>query len=152
MRQVGAVFAMLVLMGVLAAASLARQDSGSAGGSAPQRSTGTTRSQVTGASGEKTIVGCVAEGAPSGYVLKTDEGKEVSLHTDRDLSAFVGKKVSIHAAWQRTGVTMSEPDDTAAKAGEGAAAGKATHRETEFGGDLRLRFKGKVLGDCNTSK
>jgi hypothetical protein len=105
-----------------------------------------SRARASVSSGERTLVGCVAIGAPSGYVLKTDDGNTVNLrNVGSDLSAYVGKRVEIHATWDASGVVMSTPLETASGAAAPGAGGKPA---TDFAGDLHLRFKGKVVGDC----
>lgn len=97
--------------------------------------------------GDRTITGCVAMGA-SGYVLNTDEGRTLPLRAGGDLSSYVGKKVQIHATWTATGVRVAGPLETeeAGAAPAAPAGGKQTGQA--FAGDVRLKFQGKVVGDC----
>lgn len=105
------------------------------------------RTQATQATGQKTVTGCIAMGAPSGYILRTDDGTMVPLRADRDLSQYVGKRVEIQASWTRSGVTMAE-GETAAVGPEGKPSAKGAP-PTQFSGSIRMQYKGKVLGDCH---
>jgi Protein of unknown function (DUF5818) len=119
------------------------QEQGSSQGTTPPQD---QKGQVTATQGQKTVVGCIAMGAPSGFVLKGEDGKTYPLRTDRDLGPFVGKKVQITAAWTRTGVSMVEAENEQVPA-EQAGQKKTTSAET-FGGSINLRYRGKVLGNC----
>lgn len=114
---------------------------------------GQEHQQASIASGSKTITGCVAIGSP-GYVLKTDDGSTLQLRAGSDLGAYMGKRVQIETNWTQTGVAVAAPDDangvTSAAAGTGAAGTASSGKE--FAGDLHIRFKGKVLGDCLANK
>lgn len=105
------------------------------------------KAQVTQGTGQKTVVGCVAYGAPSGFILKSDDGNIIRLRTDRDLSAYVGKKVQIQASWTRTGITVAE-GETGQEAGGSEAKPGAKGAPATFAGAVRMQFKGKVIGDC----
>jgi hypothetical protein len=96
-------------------------------------------------SGDRTIVGCVAIGAP-GYVLKTDDGSTFPLRSITDLAPYVGKKVQIHATWTATGVHVAGPIE--GTSGATPAAGGGTKTASDFAGDIHLQLQGKVLGDC----
>jgi hypothetical protein len=100
-------------------------------------------------SGNRTIVGCVAQGG-SGYVIRTDNGDTFPLRSMTDLSAYMGKKVQIQVAWTATGVHVAEPLEGGQTSAAPAAGGTKTAQE--FAGDIRLRLKGKVLGDCLEGK
>ena len=104
------------------------------------------KAQATMGSGQKTVVGCVAYGAPSGFILKTDSGEMVPLRTTRDLSPYVGKKVQIQATWTRSGITMAEGET--GQEGTGSEAKPGAKAPMTFGGAIRMQYKGKVLGDC----
>lgn len=107
-----------------------------------------TRQRATVSNGEKTVVGCVAMDA-GGYALKTADGRSIPLRGGRDLSGYVGKQVQIHATWEETGVTMAAPsDNVASAAGGGEAAGTAPDTKQAFAGDIHLKLKGQVIGDC----
>ncbi|HEX7285098.1 MAG TPA: hypothetical protein VF532_02900 [Candidatus Angelobacter sp.] len=103
------------------------------------------RAQTSVSTGQRTIVGCIAMGAPSGFILKEENGAITPLRTDKDLSAYVGKKVQIQQTWTRTGVNLIESPGESPTTAPGAA--KAT-KTTEFAGDVRMHYKGKVIGDC----
>jgi hypothetical protein len=96
-------------------------------------------------SGDRTIVGCVAMGAP-GYVLKTDDGSTFPLRSMTDLAPYVGKKVQIHATWTATGVHVAGPIEGTSGATPAGATGTKT--AADFAGDIHLQLQGKVLGDC----
>ncbi len=106
---------------------------------------GGTRQGASVQSGTRTIVGCVAMGAP-GYVLKTEDGTTLPLRSGSDLSSYVGKKVQINASWTATGVHVAGPVEGAETPGAAPAAGPKTAQD--FAGDIRVTFRGKVLGDC----
>lgn len=110
------------------------------------------KGQVTGMTGQKTITGCIAYGAPSGFILKGDDGSMTPLRTDRDLSPYVGKRVQIQASWTRTGVSMAEGETGAAATEAKPGAKAAPGQQMTFSGAVRLQYKGKVLGDCLKSK
>jgi hypothetical protein len=117
---------------LIAAACLAAQEPASRQGAAVS-------------SGNKTIVGCVAQGS-SGFVIKTDDGNTFPLRSMTDLSGYMGKKVQIQANWTATGVhvagPLESPETPATAPGTGGSTGQ------EFAGDIHLRLKGKVIGDC----
>lgn len=134
MRFIYGSIAVLMMMAV----SFAQQG---AGQSADQKA------QSTVGTGQKTVVGCVAYGAPSGFILKTDSGDIIRLRADRDLSAYVGKKVQIQASWTRTGITVAEGETGQEAAGSEAKPG-AKGAPATFAGAIRMQYKGRVLGDC----
>ncbi len=103
---------------------------------------------ATQMTGQKTVTGCIAYGAPSGYILKGDDGSITPLRTDRDWSPFVGKRVQIQATWTRTGVSMAEGETGAAATEAKPGAKVAPGQQMTFAGAVRLQYKGKVLGDC----
>lgn len=105
-----------------------------------------SRQGASVSSGNRTIVGCVAMGAP-GYVLKTDDGNTLPLRSMSDLSAYMGKRVQIQATWTATGVHVAGPLETAETQGTAPSAGNGKTAQ-EFAGDIRLQLKGKVIGDC----
>ena len=129
MRRVCLMFAALL---IAAACAVAQEPGGSRQGANVQ-------------SGNRTITGCVAMGAP-GYVLRTEDGTTLPLRSGSDLAAYVGKKVQINATWTATGVHVAGPVEST----EGAAAPPAAGPQTaqDLAGDIRVRFRGKVLGDC----
>jgi hypothetical protein len=104
-----------------------------------------SREGASVSSGNRTVVGCVAQGG-AGYVLRSDDGNTFPLRSMVDLSPYMGKKVQIQASWTATGVHVAGPLETP----EGSAAAPATNAKTaqDFAGNIRLSFKGKVLGDC----
>lgn len=103
-----------------------------------------SRQGASVSSGNKTIVGCVAQSG-NGYVIRTDDGNTFPLRSMTDLSAYMGKKVQIQANWTATGVHVAGPLEE-----ETPAAAPPTGPKTgqEFAGDIHLRLKGKVIGDC----
>jgi hypothetical protein len=101
-------------------------------------------------SGNKTIVGCVAQGG-NGYVVKTDDGNTFPLRSMFDLAPYMGKKIQIQASWTASGVHVAEPLETA-ETPAGAPAAGGPKKAQDFAGDIHLRFKGKVLGDCLEKK
>jgi hypothetical protein len=103
------------------------------------------RAQTSVSTGQRTVVGCIAMGAPSGFILKTEDGKTIPLQTDKDLSNYVGKKVQIHQTWTRTGVNLIEDPNAAPTTAPGA---KAPAKQTEFAGAVQMHYKGKIIGDC----
>jgi hypothetical protein len=106
--------------------------------------------QANIAQGQKTITGCVAVGSP-GYVLRTDDGSTLQLRAGSDLGAYMGKRVEIQTSWTQTGVAISAPGDPTGATT--AAAGTGPQPSTkEFAGDVHIKFKGKVLGDCLPGK
>jgi hypothetical protein len=110
-----------------------------------QPSTG-TRGQASVATGERTIVGCVAIAAPGpGYVLNTPDGKAFQLRGATDLAPYIGKKVQIQASWTSRGIHVAAPVESTETA---AAPAGGAQTSQEFAGSLNLQFKGKVLGDC----
>ncbi len=120
----------------------------SASGVTAQESAG-TREAAAVATGERTIVGCVAMGSP-GYVLLTDDGKTLPLRSTTDLSSYMGKKVQIHASWTSKGLHVAAPLESGGAPAAAPAAGASTSQE--FAGDIHLQFTGKVLGDCLDKK
>ena len=119
----------------------------SASGVAMQEPATGEQGRAAVATGERTIVGCVAIAAPGpGYVLNTDDGKAYQLRGATDLAPYIGKKVQIQASWTSRGVHVAAPMEGAEAPAATAAGGAQTSQE--FAGDLHLQFKGKVLGDC----
>jgi hypothetical protein len=113
------------------------------------------------ASGEKTVSGCL-ERAGSGFVIRTLDGT-YELNTDRDLSAFVGKKVQISGRWEMSGTVTTAAGGTpppsggtgsvpAAPAAPAPPAQESQGQTPAFVGDLHLHVTGTVLGDCTTPK
>lgn len=104
--------------------------------------------RATVATGERTVVGCVAIAAPGpGYVLKTDDGRTVPLRGASDLAPYLGKKVQIQTSWTSRGIHVAAPMENR-EASAAAAPGGGAQAAPEFAGDLHLEFKGKVIGDC----
>jgi hypothetical protein len=97
--------------------------------------------------GSRTITGCVAIGSP-GYVLKTDDGSTLQLRAGTDLGQYMGKRVEIQTSWTQTGVAIAAPGDPTGATPAAAGAGGQAPVNKEFAGDVHLKFKGKVLGDC----
>ena len=73
---------------------------------------------------ERIYVGCVVQG-DHGYSFKTEKDT-YPLETDKDLSQYVNKQVSVDAILE--------------------------HHKTSNITDLRLRVIAKVIGDCNQSQ
>jgi hypothetical protein len=98
--------------------------------------------------GERTVVGCVAQGA-NGYVLKTEDGRTLNLRgATTDLAPYMGKKVQIHAQWTSKGLHVAAPLESADAYAAGAAASPSGAPQKQFAGSLNLQFTGQVLGDC----
>jgi hypothetical protein len=112
---------------------------------------GQEHQQANISQGSRTITGCVAIGSP-GYVLKTDDGTTLQLRAGTDLGAYMGKRVEIQTSWTQTGVAIAAPGDPAGGTSAAAGAGGQTAASNEFAGDVHLKFKGKVLGDCLPGK
>jgi hypothetical protein len=107
-------------------------------------------SQASGAvsTGERTVVGCVAQGA-NGFVLKTEDGRTLNLRgAATDLSAYQGKKVQMHVQWTSKGLHVAAPMESTDASAAAAAAPPSGAPEKQFAGSLNLQFTGKVLGDC----
>jgi uncharacterized protein DUF5818 len=119
------------------------QEQGSSQGTTPPPN---QKGQVAETQGQKTVTGCIAMGAPSGYVLKGEDGVTYPLRTDRDLGPYVGKKVQITAAWSKTGVSLVEGESSTVPTGQ--AGSKKTGPANAFAGDIHLRYRGKVIGNC----
>ena len=115
-----------------------------AGGSTAQEPA--TRESASVSTGERTVVGCIAQGA-NGFVLKTEDGRTLNLRgATTDLSSYMGKKVQVHVQWTSKGLHVAAPlESVDASAAAAAPAGAA---QKEFAGSLNLQFTGKVLGDC----
>ena len=96
--------------------------------------------------GERTVVGCVAQGA-NGFVLKTEDGRTLNLRgATTDLSSYMGKKVQVHVQWTSKGLHVAAPLESVDASAAAAAPTGAPQKE--FAGSLNLQFTGKVLGDC----
>jgi hypothetical protein len=138
----------LVLIGTmcLAQAQQPNQLASASGATAQEPATG-EQGRAAVATGERTIVGCIAIAAPGpGYVLNTADGKAFQLRGATDLAPYIGKKVQIQASWTSRGIHVAAPVESTETAAAAPAAGAQTSQE--FAGDLHLQFKGKVLGDC----
>lgn len=120
----------------------------SASGTVIQEPSTGEQGRATVATGERTVVGCVAIAAPGpGYVLKTDDGKTVPLRGATDLAPYLGKKVQIQTSWTSRGIHVAAPVESTEASAAAAPSGGAQVAQ-EFAGDLHLQFKGKVIGDC----
>jgi len=105
-----------------------------------------SRESAAVSTGERTVVGCVAQGS-NGYVLKTEDGRTLNLRgATTDLSAYMGKKVQVHVQWTSKGLHVAAPLETADTTA--AAAPPSGAPAQQFAGSLNLQFTGKVLGDC----
>ena len=72
-----------------------------------------SRESAAVSTGERTVVGCVAQGA-NGYVLKTEDGRTLNLRgAATDLSAYMGKKVQVHVQWTSKGLHVAAPLESA---------------------------------------
>lgn len=110
--------------------------------SAPAQTTG-PRSQEL--SGSKTIVGCL-ERSGDGFAVRT-ENDLYPLNTERDLAAYVGKKVQLTEKWEAKGTVTASPLVSGEQKAEAAAA-VPQGRPGAFSGDFRLHVEGSVIGDC----
>ena len=120
----------------------------SASGAAMQEPATGQQGRAAVSTGEKTVTGCVAIAAPGpGYVLKTEDGRSVPLRGATDLSHYIGKKVEIHTSWTSRGIHVAAPVENK-EATTGATGAGDAQMSQEFGGDLQVQYKGKVIGDC----
>jgi len=103
-----------------------------------------TRGTAIVGTGQKTVVGCVAQGT-SGMVLKTDDGRTLPLRGATDLMPYMGKKVQIQASWTSRGVHVAAPLENPDAPAAPAAGAQPSQ---QFAGDLHVEFQGKVIGDC----
>jgi hypothetical protein len=113
---------------------------------AGQPSTPRTQSQ----SGSKTIEGCL-ERQGDGFAVRTEEGL-YPLNTERDLTAYIGKRVRLQEQWDAKGTVTTSPVGGSEKAagGEGEAGASAAPpgRPSAFSGDFHLHVEGSVIGNC----
>ncbi len=115
-------------------------------GSTGQQSTPqTTGPRAQELSGSKTIVGCL-ERSGDGFAVRT-ETDLYPLNTERDLSAYVGKKVQISQRWEAKGTVTASPVVSGEQKAEAAAA-VPPGRPGAFSGDFHLHVEGSVIGDC----
>jgi|SRR5215831_18636993 len=119
----------------------------STAGATMQEPSGGTRGQASVATGERTVVGCVAIASPGpGYNLRTEDGRTLALRgAATDLAPYLGKKVQIRVNWTTRGVHVASPLETGATP---PAEAEGTSPGQQFAGDVHLEFQGKVLGDC----
>jgi len=141
-----------LLVALIATACLAQTQQpnqlASASGAAMQEPATDQTGRAAVSTGERTIVGCVAIAAPGpGYNLKTEDGRTLPLRGATDLAPYLGKKVEIHASWTSRGIHVAAPLESK-EATSAAGAGGGAQTSQEFAGDLHLKFKGKVIGDC----
>src|SRR5262249_34679878 len=101
--------------------------------------------------GERTVVGCVTQSG-DGYVLRTDQ-ETFPLNSDRDVTPYVGKKVRIEGTWEATGITTTAPiqESSSSKPAKGSPTNTKPSGPA-FGGELRLRIIGTVIGECNEAQ
>ena len=111
--------------------------------SKPPQTTG-PRSQEL--SGSKTIVGCL-ERSGDGFAVRT-ETDVYPLNTERDLAAYVGKKVQLSQRWTAKGTVTSAPMAGGEAQGGEAAAAVPKGRPGGFSGDFHLHVEGSVIGEC----
>jgi uncharacterized protein DUF5818 len=144
----------LMLASVAAAAQAGAGAQPQGQGSTQQSETGqpsTPRTQSL--SGSKTVEGCL-ERQGDGFAVRTEEGV-YPLNTERDLTAYIGKRVRLQEQWDAKGTVTNSPIAGSEKAGTGEAAASAAPpgRPSAFSGDFRLHVEGSVIGDCTpTSK
>jgi hypothetical protein len=138
----GALFCLLVTASHQAAAQ-----SGSTQPQTGQAAPQSTQPRTQSLSGNKTIEGCL-ERAGDGFAVRTDEGL-YPLNTERDLTAYIGKKVRLHEQWEAKGtVTTGAISGGETKEGSEPAAAAPPGRPSAFSGDFRLHVDGSVVGDC----
>jgi|SRR5215472_2455613 len=115
-----------------------------------QEPSGGTRGQASVATGERTVVGCIAIASPGpGYNLRTEDGRTLALRgAATDLAPYLGKKVQIRVNWTTRGVHVASPLETGAAPAAPAGSTTGTSPGQQFAGDVHLEFQGKVLGDC----
>ena len=140
----------LIATACLAQTQHPNQLASAAGATVQEPATG-ERGRAAVATGERTIVGCVAIAAPGpGYVLNTEDGKSFQLRGATDLAPYIGKKVQIHTTWTSRGVHVAAPVESSETTAAAPSGGAATAQQ--FAGDLHLQFEGKVVGDCTEKK
>jgi hypothetical protein len=102
-------------------------------------------------SGSKTIEGCL-ERDGDGFAVRTEEGL-YPLNTERDLTAYIGKKVRLQETWDAKGTVTTAPIVGGEKK-ESAEAPTAAPpgRPSAFSGDFRLHVEGSVIGECTPKK
>jgi hypothetical protein len=144
MRRVYLTFA-IVLTASACLAQIQQPKQHAAATVAAQEPSTDSQGRASVSAGDRTIVGCVAMGAP-GYVLKTDDGNTFPLRSMTDMAPYVGKKVQIHATWRATGIHLAGPIE--GTSGATPAAGGGPKTASDFAGDLHLQLQGKVIGDC----
>jgi hypothetical protein len=126
-------------------------------GAQPQGQSATTQSQAgqpstprtQSQSGSKTIEGCL-ERQSDGFAVRTEEGL-YPLNTERDLTAYIGKRVRLQEQWDAKGTVTTAPIGGSEKApGEGEAGASAAPpgRPSAFSGDFHLHIEGSVIGNC----
>jgi hypothetical protein len=128
-------FGLIASMALLCAGAAAQQNK-------PPETT-SPRSQEL--SGSKTIVGCL-ERSGDGFAVRTDSDV-YPLNTERDLSAYVGKKVQLSQSWTAKGTVTATPMVGGEAQGEAAAA-VPKGRPGAFSGDFNLHVEGTVIGEC----
>ncbi len=112
---------------------------------------GSTETSAKHVSGERTVVGCITQSG-DGYVLRTDD-ETFPLSTDRDVTPYVGKKVKIVGRWEATGITTTAPvQGSSSSKPDKTSPSHAQQSGPAFGGELRLRIIGTVIGDCDESQ
>ncbi|HEX7284758.1 MAG TPA: hypothetical protein VF532_01160 [Candidatus Angelobacter sp.] len=144
----GAMLAGIVLCLTLAASHQAAAQSGSTQPQTGQQaSPQSPQPRTQSLSGSKTIEGCL-ERSGDGFAVKTDEGL-YPLNTERDLTAYIGKKVRLHEQWEAKGtVTTGAISGGEKKEGGEPEAAAPPGRPSAFSGDFRLHVDGSVVGEC----
>ena len=129
--------------------STPQSQSSQPGSSNPQGITSETNARHL--TGERTVVGCVTQSG-DGYVLRTDQ-ETFPLNSDRDVTPYVGKKVRIEGTWEATGITTKAliQESSSSKPAKGSPTNTKPSGPA-FGGELRLRIIGTVIGECNEAQ
>lgn len=101
--------------------------------------------------GARTVVGCVVQSG-DGYVLKTED-ETFPINSDRDVTPYIGKKVKIEGTWEATGITTTAPvQGSSSSKPDKPSPTSGTQSGPAFGGELRLRIIGTVLGECSEAE
>jgi uncharacterized protein DUF5818 len=118
---------------------------------APGASASQTEINAKHLSGERTVVGCVVQSG-DGYVLKTED-ETFPINSDRDVTPYIGKKVRIEGTWEATGITTTAPvQGSSSSKPDKPSPTSGTQSGPAFGGELRLRIIGTVIGECSEAE
>lgn len=132
----------------LASAQTGDQPQGQSGATQPQAGQPSAQPRTQSQSGSKTIEGCLERQA-DGFAVRTEEGL-YPLNTERDLTAYIGKRVRLEEKWDAKGTVTTAPPAGSASTGSAPAASSAAPpgRPSAFSGDFHLHVEGSVVGNC----